>query len=76
MNSGLGIRSFALVALLERTTRAICYLQKEQIAPVALFKRATRSKRADRYFHFFEHISDSLCMKERFALYERAIRSV
>ena len=34
---------FALVALLERTTRAICYLQKEQqerISPFALYKKS------------------------------------
>ena len=44
MNSGLGIRSFALVAaLLEKTTRALCYLQKEQqerISPFALYKKS------------------------------------
>ena len=66
-------RSFPLVILLKVATRAnrschSLHKKQERIALVALFKRVTGAKWVDHSFHFFEHKSDSLFMKERFTL--------
>ena len=37
------------------------------------FKRVTRAKWVDHSFHFFEHKSDLLFMRERFALFRRKL---
>ena len=66
-------RSFVLDVLL-----FLSLFYKEQFAPVALFKRATRAKWADRSFHFLKQKSDLLFMKEQreqIPLYKKSKKS-